>query len=98
MAFHLRIDMPNDLERWIYFEQRGIRVKRSENGWDLERLNVGQGVGPRSTMHINTVPEKKSLPGASAQSWRGGFVKSDGTQVRLFVPSNSKIPEGVAST
>jgi len=67
-------------------------VKRSENSWDLECLSVdvGQGVRPRSITPTKTDLEK-SLPGASAQLWLGGFVKSDGTQVRLFVRPASRI-------
>jgi hypothetical protein len=68
-------------------------MKRSGNGWDLERLSVdvSQGVKSGSIKTTQTDPDKMSLSGASEQSWLGGFVKSDGMQVRLFIRPGSRI-------
>ena len=70
----------------------GIMLKRSGNSCDLERLRVDidQGVRPRSITPTKTNSERKSLPGGSAHSWLGGFVKFDGNQVPLFVRPGSR--------
>ena len=62
-------------------------VTRSGNSWNLERLSVdaGQGVRPGSIKPTQTDLDKRPLSRASEQSWLGGFVKSDGTKVHLFI-------------
>jgi hypothetical protein len=75
------------------FRAGGIMMKRSGNSWDLGRLNVaaGQGLQQGSNKTTQTDLDKKTSSGASEQSWLGGFVKSDGTQVRLFVRPASRM-------
>jgi hypothetical protein len=68
-------------------------MMRNGNSWDMGRLSVDvdQGVRPGSIKPAQTEGDKKPLSVASEQSWLGGFVKSDGTQVRLFIRPASRM-------
>jgi hypothetical protein len=98
MASELRIREPlalafNGLIFINYFGTGGVMGKRNGNSLDLERLSVdiGHGLGPRSITPVKTELYTKSSSDANAHSWLRGFVKSDGTWVRLFVRPDSRI-------
>lgn len=67
--------------------------KRNGNSLDLERMSVDMGhdLGPRTITPIKMDLHTKSASDASAHSWLRGFVKADGTRVRLFVRPASRI-------
>jgi hypothetical protein len=61
--------------------------KRSGNSRDLERtsIDMDEDFGPTFIAQAKTDSDKTSVSDARMDSWSGGFVKSDGTRVRLFI-------------
>jgi hypothetical protein len=63
-------------------------------GWESEPPNLSRADKSESQSNRYAQSDVGPEPGRRVKKWSGGFVKPDGTQIRLFV---SRLPHAQAS-